>query len=186
MSDFGPCSVKRARHRRPESHRNDFRFDRRHHCPRLTPLTMHLLTDAARAKTTFVASISHELRSPLHGILGTLEFIKDTKLDPFQGSMLNSLSSCGQTLLDTINQVMDFSKTNESNKTVSSRRLKSSNTLRLSSKPLKTRKIKQVCRHVSEQGAASDRSVLNESGPRLRCFGIAVHLLTLVSRVLSI
>jgi signal transduction histidine kinase len=29
-------------------------------------------------KTTFVASISHELRSPLHGILGTLEFIKDT------------------------------------------------------------------------------------------------------------
>jgi signal transduction histidine kinase len=53
-------------------------------------------------KTTFVASISHELRSPLHGILGTLEFIKDTPLDSFQISMLNSLNSCGQTLLDTI------------------------------------------------------------------------------------
>ncbi|KAF2446641.1 hypothetical protein P171DRAFT_430749 [Karstenula rhodostoma CBS 690.94] len=94
-------------------------------------------------KTTFVASISHELRSPLHGILGTLEFIKDTKLDSFQISMLNSLHSCGQTLLDTINQVMDYAKSNEAGKTVSSRRLKNANTIRLSSKPLKTRKTKQ-------------------------------------------
>jgi signal transduction histidine kinase len=55
-----------------------------------------------QAKTTFVASISHELRSPLHGILGTLEFLKDTPLDSFQTSMFNSLNACGQTLLDTI------------------------------------------------------------------------------------
>ncbi|KAL1608176.1 hypothetical protein SLS60_003115 [Paraconiothyrium brasiliense] len=96
-----------------------------------------------RQKTTFVASISHELRSPLHGILGTLEFIKDTQLDSFQVTMLNSLHSCGQTLLDTINQVMDYAKSNEAPKTVSSRKLKSSNTIRLSSKPLKTRKVKQ-------------------------------------------
>ncbi|KAJ4302972.1 hypothetical protein N0V90_001863 [Kalmusia sp. IMI 367209] len=76
-------------------------------------------------------------------LISTLEFIKDTALDSFQSSMLNSLHSCGQTLLDTINQVMDYSKSNETGKTVSSRKLKSSNTLRLSSKPLKTRKIKQ-------------------------------------------
>ena len=55
-----------------------------------------------QAKTTFVASISHELRSPLHGILGTLEFIKDTPLDSFQTSMFNSLNACAQTLLDTM------------------------------------------------------------------------------------
>jgi hypothetical protein len=91
-------------------------------------------------KTTFVASISHELRSPLHGILGTLEFIKDTPLDTFQTSMLNSLNSCGQTLLDTINHVMDHSKMTEGTKNVSTRRLKDTKTVRLSSKPLKMRK----------------------------------------------
>ena len=91
-------------------------------------------------KTTFVASISHELRSPLHGILGTLEFIKDTPLDTFQTSMLNSLNSCGQTLLDTINHVMDHSKMSETTKNVSTRRLKNTKTVRLSSKPLKTRR----------------------------------------------
>ncbi|KAH9876097.1 hypothetical protein J1614_003976 [Plenodomus biglobosus] len=92
------------------------------------------------AKTTFVASISHELRSPLHGILGTLEFIKDTPLDSFQTSMLNSLSACGTTLLDTINHVMDYAKISEPKQIVSSRRLKNSNTIRLSSKPLKGRR----------------------------------------------
>ncbi|KAF2743306.1 hypothetical protein M011DRAFT_461740 [Sporormia fimetaria CBS 119925] len=91
-------------------------------------------------KTTFVASISHELRSPLHGILGTLEFIRDTPLDTFQTSMLNSLNSCGQTLLDTINHVMDHSKMGDSSKNVSTRRLKNTKTVRLSSKPLKTRR----------------------------------------------
>jgi signal transduction histidine kinase len=93
-----------------------------------------------QAKTTFVASISHELRSPLHGILGTLEFIKDTPLDSFQVSMLNSLNACGQTLLDTINHVMDYAKIREETRNVSSRRLKSTHTVRLSSKPLKSRR----------------------------------------------
>ena len=91
-------------------------------------------------KTTFVASISHELRSPLHGILGTLEFIRDTPLDTFQTSMLNSLNSCGQTLLDTINHVMDYSKMSLTTKSVSTRRLKNTKTVRLSSKPLKIRR----------------------------------------------
>ncbi|RMZ66283.1 sensor histidine kinase response [Pyrenophora seminiperda CCB06] len=97
-----------------------------------------------QAKTTFVASISHELRSPLHGIIGTLEFIKDTALDSFQVSMLNSLHACGTTLLDTINHVMDYAKITETNKGISSKRLKNANTIRISSKPLKSRKRKDA------------------------------------------
>jgi hypothetical protein len=54
--------------------------------------------------------------------------------------MLNSLHACGTTLLDTINHVMDYAKISESRKGVSSRRLKNSNTIRLSSKPLKSRR----------------------------------------------
>ncbi|KAI4652412.1 hypothetical protein J4E93_002614 [Alternaria ventricosa] len=92
------------------------------------------------AKSTFVSSISHELRSPLHGILGTLEFIKDTPLDSFQTSMMNSLHACGTTLLDTINHLMDYAKISEEKKSISSKRLKNENTIRLSSKPLKSRR----------------------------------------------
>ena len=95
-----------------------------------------------QVKSTFVASISHELRSPLHGILGTLEFVKDTSLDSFQASMLNSLHGCGITLLDTINQVMDYGKISESRNSISSKRIKSENTIRLSCKPVKSRRRK--------------------------------------------
>ena len=96
----------------------------------------------SQAKSTFISSISHELRSPLHGILGTLEFIKDTPLDSFQTSMMNSLHACGTTLLDTINHLMDYAKISEEKKIVSSKKLKNENTIRLSSKPLKSRRRK--------------------------------------------
>ncbi|KAL7776876.1 hypothetical protein CFE70_007296 [Pyrenophora teres f. teres 0-1] len=57
-----------------------------------------------------------------------------------QVSMLNSLHACGTTLLDTINHVMDYAKITETNKGISSKRLKNANTIRLSSKPVKSRK----------------------------------------------
>ncbi|KAJ9610409.1 hypothetical protein H2200_005186 [Cladophialophora chaetospira] len=67
-----------------------------------------VLSDAA--KSTFLANISHELRSPLHGILGSIEFLHDTAMDDFQSSMVISVETCGKTLLDTVNHVLDHAK----------------------------------------------------------------------------
>ncbi|KIW10360.1 hypothetical protein PV08_11322 [Exophiala spinifera] len=64
------------------------------------------------AKATFLANISHELRSPLHGILGSIEFLHDTAMDDFQAGMLISVETCGKTLLDTVNHVLDYAKIN--------------------------------------------------------------------------
>ncbi|KAJ5593996.1 uncharacterized protein N7459_000204 [Penicillium hispanicum] len=63
-----------------------------------------------RQKADFLGSISHELRSPLHGILAAAELLQSTKLDDFQGSLMETINACGQTLLDTMNQVLDYSK----------------------------------------------------------------------------
>ncbi|KAJ5154619.1 CheY-like superfamily [Penicillium coprophilum] len=65
---------------------------------------------ADRQKGDFIGSISHELRSPLHGILAAAEFMNSTHLNEFQDSLLETVNSCGRTLLDTMNQVLDFSK----------------------------------------------------------------------------
>ncbi|KAG0636886.1 hypothetical protein HOY80DRAFT_1138752 [Tuber brumale] len=67
---------------------------------------------ADRAKGDFISSVSHELRSPLHGILASAEFLSETDLDNFQRSFVDTVESCGRTLLDTINHVLDFSKLN--------------------------------------------------------------------------
>ncbi|KAJ5512921.1 CheY-like superfamily [Penicillium fimorum] len=65
-----------------------------------------------KAKTNLVSSISHELRSPLHGILGTSEILRDTAMNALQHGLVHTIESCGRTLLDTINHLLDFSKIN--------------------------------------------------------------------------
>ncbi|KAJ5181626.1 hypothetical protein N7449_011773 [Penicillium cf. viridicatum] len=65
---------------------------------------------ADRQKGDFISSISHELRSPLHGVLAAAEFFGSTTLDQFQETLLDTINACGRTLLDTMNQVLDFSK----------------------------------------------------------------------------
>ncbi|KAH9836897.1 Virulence sensor protein BvgS [Teratosphaeria destructans] len=80
-----------------------------------------IMSEAARinaqkneaAKTTFIASMSHELRSPLHGILGATEFLQDTAADSYQAGLITSIITCGKTLLDTLNHVLDYSKINK-------------------------------------------------------------------------
>ncbi|RDL38283.1 Uncharacterized protein BP5553_02623 [Venustampulla echinocandica] len=67
---------------------------------------------ADRAKSDFISSISHELRSPLHGILASVQFLHDTAMDLFQNSMIDTIERCGRTLLDTIQHVLDFAKIN--------------------------------------------------------------------------
>jgi signal transduction histidine kinase/CheY-like chemotaxis protein len=67
---------------------------------------------ADTAKADFISSISHELRSPLHGILGMTDLLKDTQLDSQQDSHVQTIETCGKTLLDTINHVLDYAKIN--------------------------------------------------------------------------
>jgi signal transduction histidine kinase len=67
---------------------------------------------ADRSKSDFIGSISHELRSPLHGMLAAAEFLEETHLDSYQRSLIATQVSCGKTLLQVIEHVLDFSKIN--------------------------------------------------------------------------
>lgn len=53
------------------------------------------------AKATFISSVSHELRSPLHGVMAGIELILDSELTPFQKEIALSAAVAGRTLLDT-------------------------------------------------------------------------------------
>lgn len=57
---------------------------------------------ADQQKSDFIGSISHELRSPLHGILASAEFLAETSCDSFQGSLIDTIESCGHTLLGIV------------------------------------------------------------------------------------
>jgi signal transduction histidine kinase/CheY-like chemotaxis protein len=64
----------------------------------------------SKAKSDFISSISHELRSPLHGILAGVEMLRDTMKLESEISMLDSIDACGSLLLDNINHLLDYSK----------------------------------------------------------------------------
>ncbi len=64
-------------------------------------------------KSRFMENMSHELRTPIHGILGSLEIIKnDTNLDDKQKTFINTALTSGENLLDVVNNILDFSKIN--------------------------------------------------------------------------
>lgn len=68
---------------------------------------------AVRAKDTFVATMSHELRQPLHIIIGFTEALKEEAADLGVGSIepdLNKILSAARHLLDLINDILDMAK----------------------------------------------------------------------------
>jgi signal transduction histidine kinase/CheY-like chemotaxis protein len=64
---------------------------------------------ANRAKSSFLANMRHEIRTPLNGTFGMLELLSDTKLTPQQQQYIEIACRSGETLLNLINNVLDFS-----------------------------------------------------------------------------
>ncbi|KAI1356201.1 hypothetical protein F5Y01DRAFT_325245 [Xylaria sp. FL0043] len=75
----------------------------------IASLETHL---ASQAQSDVLGSLSHELRSPLHGIILGVEFLADTPLTVFQGNLLHILETCGRTLSDTIDHLLYYAKVN--------------------------------------------------------------------------
>lgn len=64
----------------------------------------------AKVKTEFVANVTHELRTPVNGILGNTNILLENESDPKKIGLLNTISkSCGA-MNELINGILDFSK----------------------------------------------------------------------------
>jgi len=62
------------------------------------------------AKVEFLANINHETRTPLNGIIGMTHLALDTDLDKEQREYLEMVSGSANSLLDILNNILDFSK----------------------------------------------------------------------------
>ncbi len=65
---------------------------------------------ASRAKTIFLSNISHELRTPMNGILGMTGLALRRATDPKQKDQLAKVEQSAQHLLAIINDILDISK----------------------------------------------------------------------------
>ena len=62
------------------------------------------------AKSQFLATMSHEIRTPINGVLGALELLRGTPLDPRQRRLVKTAIASGESLMDILNDVLDHSK----------------------------------------------------------------------------
>lgn len=66
--------------------------------------------NANRVKTDFLANVSQEVRTPLHGIVGMADLMLEGQLDEGQREHLQLIRASSASLLRTLNEVLDFSR----------------------------------------------------------------------------
>ncbi|MDQ8024219.1 MAG: transporter substrate-binding domain-containing protein [Moraxellaceae bacterium] len=65
---------------------------------------------AVAAKAAFLAMMSHEIRTPMAGVLGLVELLAKTRTDREQGQMLSMAQDSARTLLQLLDDILDFSR----------------------------------------------------------------------------
>ncbi len=77
---------------------------------RLVEKRTHELAQASAAKTEFLASMSHEIRNPMNGVIGLVNILREEPPGPRQKHMFRKLAGCAEQLRTTVDDILDFSK----------------------------------------------------------------------------
>ncbi|KAA8521443.1 hypothetical protein F0562_012104 [Nyssa sinensis] len=109
--------------------------------------TIHITEETMRAKQ-MLATMSHEIRSPLSGVVSMAEILATTKLDKEQRQLLNVMLSSGDLVLQLINDILDLSKVE-------------SGAMKLETTKFRPR---EVVKHVLQTAAASLQKILTLEG----------------------
>ncbi len=72
---------------------------------------------ASQAKTTFLSNMSHDIRTPINGIMGMVTIARQEEMSPKAANCLEKIDGASHHLLSLINDVLDMSRI-ESGKTV--------------------------------------------------------------------
>ncbi|CAN5625151.1 hypothetical protein BH10PSE5_BH10PSE5_14390 [soil metagenome] len=129
----------------------------------------------SRAKSEFLSTISHEIRTPLNGVLGMAQVMERGELTAPQRERLAIVKASALTLLGVVNDVLDISKIEAGNMTVTPA------DFRLDQFADGIRRLYSVL--AQEKGLAFDL-VLRDSAPGSR-FGDEVRLRQIVSNLVS-
>ena len=70
------------------------------------------------SKDLFLANLTHEIKTPLNGVVGYCQLLLETSLTPTQKHYLHNMRQCSIQLMTIINDILDFSKLSSSKMTM--------------------------------------------------------------------
>jgi polar amino acid transport system substrate-binding protein len=76
--------------------------------------------EASRLKSEFLSTISHEMRTPMNGVLGMAQVLQDTPLTDTQQKYMGHIVSAAQDYMQVIDKALDFSKLDSGQLTIES------------------------------------------------------------------
>ncbi len=108
---------------------------------------------ASRAKDAFLATVSHEVRTPMNGVIGMTNLLLESQLDPRQRELAETVSNCAEALVVVINDILDYSKIE-------------SGGMELESEPFDVRACVEDCLHLfSAQAGAKGLQLVYDMPP---------------------
>ncbi len=66
--------------------------------------------DKSKNCANFIAHVSHEIRTPLNGIIGFANLLSEEKMEPGQRKKVEAIQTTSYTLMEIINEVLEYSK----------------------------------------------------------------------------
>ncbi len=84
-------------------------YERIHYADKLLNQTL-VAESINETRALFFAQISHEIRTPISGVIGLCDLLQSTSLTSEQAKHVRSISDCGQLLLTIVNDILDISK----------------------------------------------------------------------------
>jgi len=66
--------------------------------------------NATEAKSQFLSTMTHELRTPMSGVIGIVDLLKETTLDFTQREYVDIIGASGTQLLDIVGDILNFEK----------------------------------------------------------------------------
>jgi len=106
---------------------------------------------ATRAKSSFLANMTHEIRTPINGIVGMTELLLDTDLTAAQRECADAISASTDSLLVVVNDILDLSRIE-------------SGRLSLEIAPVNLRSFMESVTHVYKVHAARSGIMMQRSG----------------------
>jgi len=83
---------------------------RRHQAWQLAQARQQLAEQHSEAKSRFLATLGHEIRTPMTGVLGMAELLQDSALDPQQRHQVEAIQRAGRHLLRLVNDALDLAR----------------------------------------------------------------------------